>query len=440
MMKKQILLVEPTFPIPTKSKNHKNFLPIGLLKLYDYYKSTGFTPKIVRGNRAKTEIGTRFKPEQVLITSLFTYWSKSVKDCVEYYRKLFPDAKIIVGGIYASLMPEHCLEYTGCDEVFVGVHKEAEKHASKNHLSYEVLDKNALIDYQILHASRGCTRKCKFCGTWKVEPTFESKKSIKDEVVFRKLVFYDNNFLDNEYIDDILDELIALRKSKKILWCESQSGFDGRILFKKPYLAKKIKHAGFRNPRIAWDWGYKDWEQIKRQIDLFVKAGYPPKEIYVFMIYDWNEDFYEMEKKRIKCWQWKVQISDCRYRPLNQVYDNYNSGKAGQSSKDYYIHDGWTDASIRQFRRNVREQNICVRHGFPFYSKSFEHKEYGKKVRLEVKRMLNLNDKINYLKSNGIDCWKPGKIRYPCQFNNKPDTQTCFSGIFRIIEKRLALG
>ena len=31
----KILLVEPAFPIPPKSKNHKDFLPIGLLKLAD---------------------------------------------------------------------------------------------------------------------------------------------------------------------------------------------------------------------------------------------------------------------------------------------------------------------------------------------------------------------------------------------------------------------
>mgnify|MGYP003316490570 CR=1 FL=1 len=29
----QILLVEPDFPIPPKSRNHHNFLPLGLLKI-----------------------------------------------------------------------------------------------------------------------------------------------------------------------------------------------------------------------------------------------------------------------------------------------------------------------------------------------------------------------------------------------------------------------
>jgi len=49
-------------------------------------------------------------------------------------------------------------------------------------------------------------------------------------------------------------KLIQLKDQKKIKWCESQSGFDGRILLNKPYLEKLLKNTGFRYPRIAWDW------------------------------------------------------------------------------------------------------------------------------------------------------------------------------------------
>ena len=228
------------------------------------------------------------------------------------------------------------------------------------------------LDYQIIHTSRGCPRKCPFCGTWKIEPEFTPKRSIKNEIKFGKVVIYDNNLLANPYIENILNELIELKKKRKIKWVESQSGFDGLILPEKPYLAKMIKEAGFRYPRIAWDWEYKQHKQIKKQIDILVEAGYKSNEIFVFMLYNWGIPFEEMEKKRIKCLEWRVQIADCRYRPLDQLYDNYDPRIIGQTSKDYYIHEkaGWTDALVKQFRKNVRRQNICVRHGFPFYSKS----------------------------------------------------------------------
>ena len=46
---KKILLVEPNFPISPKSKNHKNFLPIGLLKLASYLRANGIKLKLIRG-------------------------------------------------------------------------------------------------------------------------------------------------------------------------------------------------------------------------------------------------------------------------------------------------------------------------------------------------------------------------------------------------------
>ncbi len=414
MDRNKIILVEPNFPIPQKSKNHKNFLPIGLLKIASYLQKKNIEVKLIRGipkNPIELSKIIKFSPSEIWITSLFTYWAKYVKDAVQYYKKYFPSSKIVVGGIYASLFSKkEVKKYTGCDEVYQGVIPEAEKYLP----AYDLI-KNTNphpIDYQIIHASRGCTRKCNFCGTWKIEPKFIPKKSIKNEVKFKKIVFYDNNLLMNPYIDEIFEELINLKKEKKILWCESQSGFDGRILLEKPCLAKKIKKAGFRYPRIAWDWQYKDCNDIERQINILKEAGYPSKEIYIFMIFNWNIPFKEMEMKRIKCWEWNVQIADCRYRPLDQLYDNYNGRKTGQTLEDYYIHEkaGWTDILVKQFRKNIRRQNICIRHGFPFYSKEFEQKRTKKELMRITKNINTKKEKIKYLEKNNISYWFPEKI------------------------------
>ena len=45
---KCVLLVEPNFPIPNKSRNHSNFLPIGLLKLASYLRSKSIKVKLIR--------------------------------------------------------------------------------------------------------------------------------------------------------------------------------------------------------------------------------------------------------------------------------------------------------------------------------------------------------------------------------------------------------
>jgi len=210
----KVLLVEPDFPVPLKSKNHKNFLPIGLLKIASYQRKKGNVVKLIRGTRIEEARGfTRYDPDEIWITSLFTYWAPYVRDAVIYYKNLFPEAKIIVGGIYASLFSaEEVKAYTGCDEVHQGVLEEAEKCVP----AYDLLNDGSSdpIDYQIVHTSRGCVRQCDFCGTWKIEPEYTEKSTIKDEIKFKKLVFYDNNLLANPYIENILGELTDLKKKR----------------------------------------------------------------------------------------------------------------------------------------------------------------------------------------------------------------------------------
>lgn len=402
---KNVLLVEPNFPIPNKSRNHSNFLPIGLLKIAAYLKTKNINVELIRFEEDKDEdygqttlIPTEddFKPDLICVTSIFTYWSKYVKNAVFHYKNKFKDVPILVGGVYASLMPDHCKKYTKCTDVIEGPISEAENLIP----DYSLVD----VDYQIIHTSRGCIRKCGFCGTYIIEPDWVCKKSIKDEIIKKKLIFYDNNLLANQYIEDILNELIELKKEKKITYLESQSGFDGRILRKKPYLAKMLKDAGFKNPKIAWDYGLIQAPKIKEQIDLLLDAGFLAKEISIFMIYNYEPNYEEMEEKRVKCAEWGVQITDCRYRPLDATDDNYSSYKKEQTSADYYIHKecGWTDQKVRKFRRNIRRHNICMRHEVDYHSTLLERKIVPQEKAKEYRGM-----KYDAAKKYLPDAWCP---------------------------------
>ena len=275
-------------------------------------------------------------------------------------------------------MPEHCKTYTGCDGVIEGAIPEVDLVSP----AYDLVD----VDYQILRTSRGCLRNCSFCGNYKLSP-FRKVSSIKNQICSKRVIFYDDNILMNPHIKNILKELISLRKQRKINYVESQSGFDGRLLQKCPELAKLLKDAGFKYPKIAWDYGLKDASNIKSQIDLLINAGYKSKDISIFMIYNYNLDYDVLEAKRVKCAKYGVQVADSRYRPLNQTFDNYNSYKRSQTSDDYYIHPNWTDEQIRKFRRHVRYHNICIRFNIKFYSKSMEQMKLSKETIRKYKSM-----------------------------------------------------
>lgn len=356
----KVLLVEPEFPIPAKSKNHCDFLPIGLLKIATYHKLQGDKVKLVRG---LTRCG--FTPDRVLITSLFTYWSRHVHDAAKFYKKLYPKARIEIGGIYASLIPEHCKKTSPFAWVYHGLYRRG--IAEKVKIDYSLLPED--LDYQIIHASRGCTRRCAFCGTWKIEPEFTFKNSIASEICSNRLIFYDNNLLANPHIRVILTELAETTNNGRVVSCESQCGIDGRIL--TPELALLMKRARFVNVRIAWDGCYEKHKRIKRQIDTLVRAGYVPRAIYVFMIYNYEVSYSDMLRKLDRCKAWGVQVADCRYRPLDQTFDNYNPRRE-QTGDDYYIHPNWSDSQTKSFRRKVREQNIMIRYRFNSYSRDLE--------------------------------------------------------------------
>ncbi len=397
-----VLLVDPAFPVSRKSRNHSDLLPVGLLKIGAYLKSIGVNTKLIRLDSKldfKDEI-ISFDPDLVMVTSVFTYWADDVKNAVSYSKKIVPDVPVIVGGIFASLLPEKCKDFTGCDYVIEGIIPEAEGIAP----DYSLLGSDEeSIDYQIIHGSRGCKRKCGFCGTYIIEPEFTYKKSIRDEVIRKKLVFYDNNLLNNPDIEDLLYELIDLRKEKIISRCESQSGFDGRILRDKPELAVLLKEANFKAPKIAWDGPFKTFDKRKEEIDILVSAGFNPKDISVFMIYNFDLDYEEMEQKRVKCFEWGVQISDCRYRPLDRLDDHYNAyARKPQTNDDYHINCNWSDVKVRSFRRNVRRHNICIRHNMNYYSRFAENKKISKEDSLKFRDM-SFDEVKNYLS----DAWDP---------------------------------
>ena len=204
----KVILVEPDFPTPNKSRNHSNFLPIGLLKIASYFRENGIEVELIRFEEDKNKDYNQLtldyeKPKSkkkastiIFVTSIFTYWSKHVIKAVLEYKIKYPNAFIIVGGIYPSLMEEHCKNHTLCDDVITGPIPEVEKCPP----AYDLVD----VDYQIIHTSRGCIRQCGFCGTYIIEPDWRCKKSIKEEILknqenvydkkkknLKKIIFYD---------------------------------------------------------------------------------------------------------------------------------------------------------------------------------------------------------------------------------------------------------
>jgi len=394
---KKILLVQPDFPIPNKRKVHHDFFPIGLLKIGSFLKNErDCEVELTFENKEAS-----FTPDEVWITSLFTYWSSYVHDSINYFKNMYSHAKIFLGGIYATLIADNASmveKHLSGVTIQKGLYDPAEIYCRENGIDETILSEP--LNFQILHSTRGCFRRCNFCGTWKIEPNEFDIIGVENRINKNHVVFYDNNILKRNDVSLFIDQLSELRVNTKRIRFESQSGFDGRILDQN--IANKLKKANFINIRIAWDGKESDYPDIEKQINFLSNAGYSRKDISVFMLFNWNIGPEEMERKRMKCWEMRVQISDCRFRPLDQLQDDYST-RLKQDNSSYHIHENWSDDTIKRFRRNIRKHNICVRHDRFFYSTQLERMKFTKEEISEYNKMSD-REKI---REKVPDAWFP---------------------------------
>lgn len=138
----KILLVEPDY--------YTRFPPLGLLKLATYFKNKGCKVKLVRGCKEPN-----FTPDEIYVTSLFSYAWKPVHKAVRYYKRKYPRSKVVLGGIYASLLPKHAAR-SGADVIHKDLFESAETCVPAWNLVPE-------WDGSIIFASRGCIRNCSYC-------------------------------------------------------------------------------------------------------------------------------------------------------------------------------------------------------------------------------------------------------------------------------------
>lgn len=291
----KILLVEPAKSL----QYHTVYPPLGLLKLGAYHKRKRESVKLVRGI-----VDNGFQPDVIYITSLFTYAWRPVHEVIEFYSKKYKKAKVVVGGIYATLCPDHLKDKFGKRiEIYHGLFPKIE----------DIQPDYSLVpdwDASILFASRGCIRKCTFCSVSKLEPEFQPKKSIKHLVhpQYKRIIFWDNNILASPYLENIFDELEELNKE-----VDFNQGLDARLLTEK--IALRLK--GLKVPliRLAYD-TMEIRDSLKKAIYLLRELGINGRRVFVYCLYN-HTDTPEFFLERLKdLLEWGVVTYPMRYEPL----------------------------------------------------------------------------------------------------------------------------
>lgn len=363
-----VLLIRPSYP---SSRNNVYRIPIGLCKLSSYHKSLNDTVWYTEGTILDGNIPYD-KIDICHIYTLFTYWSSISIETINFYKKICKNAKIVAGGIYASIAPEHLKANSMVDEIVVGIHPLAEKFMP----DYDILprDNEIINSTKIMWASRGCKRLCDQCMVWKVEPKvyFKSLDKIERELQLyperKNVIFFDNSILQHVDIENVLKLLIEYHKKYKYKYSFCQ-GVDGRMMKqweeKGIPIAELCKEAGVYDLRFSYDWSFQK-ESAYYCVEKFEAAGYKRKDMMVFCIINSKESPDIIEKRMWEIYsQLGTHIHSDRYRPPDWFYDYYEGSKRNQTETEYFINTehGWSDMSIKSMLRFMSDLNFATRMG-----------------------------------------------------------------------------
>jgi len=304
-MDAKILLITTSFEEISKLTGAKTseemHYPIGLAYLHAYLKSKGHHTKMLCLNHTSYEdcfkklIETvkEFSP-QIVGFQVLTSNRISTYNSIEHLHKNFPDIKIILGGIHATIMYEQLIKKYPFTIVVLGEGERTMEELSKELLNkkpnFERIDGIAYFDKKVIRTktrelinldeapfpshelflknrdcaciltSRGCPMNCSFCclnPESKRKVRFRSPKNVVDEIEYiartfpwiKKIWIHDDSFfIDNQRVINICDELLK-RKIKMNFTC------SGRMKPVSKEMIQKLEQTGFKEVLLGLESG-----------------------------------------------------------------------------------------------------------------------------------------------------------------------------------------
>ena len=303
-----VLLVEPAY--------YSRYPPLGLLKIGKLEENYHNKVTLVRG----LSESINFAPDKIYITSLFTYSWKPVFEALEFYHNQFPQSEVRVGGIYATLMPNHIKQNFPFARIHIGLVREAENLLPSYHLLKDV-EKWKNWKKSILFTTRGCIRKCPFCVVPKIEGGMKEPKFTVLPLIHpdhKEVVIWDNDFLASPFARDVL---IELRDNGYRV--DFNQGLDARLMTEE--YAGLLSDIKSNTIHMAYDW---PWEgpYIKNAIGLLNRAGYKKKNLIFYVLHNFYDFHYKKGDtpldflRRIQdLMSWGASAYPMRYIPLNSL-------------------------------------------------------------------------------------------------------------------------
>ncbi len=248
------------------------------------------------------EFLARQKPfDFVLIQTTMTYWYQGVIEVIEDIHKVWPQAKIILGGNYVTVCNEHA-QKSGADLLVSGTNLEPLwKYLDiqpdlKQPALWEIYEK---LKVGVLRLADGCPFNCTYCSVPKVYGQFKTRslqRSLAEVELLAKLdveniAFYDDALLfeADKVLVPFLNEVIK-RDIKVNFHCPN--GLHARFVTKD--LAELMIRAGFKTFYLGFESASSTWhkrtgskvscDELERAVKNLTIAGAEPQNITAYQI------------------------------------------------------------------------------------------------------------------------------------------------------------
>jgi radical SAM superfamily enzyme YgiQ (UPF0313 family) len=201
--------------------------------------------------------------DAVLVQTVMTYWYLGVREVIEDVREAQPHARIILGGVYATLCPEHARSL-GADEVVEGLDGlDALGMPLSDGLPFwEGVD----TEVGVIKITEGCPFRCTYCSVPIVYPNFVARplEECVEEVRYlarlgaRNIAFYDDALLfkSDRILRPFLEAL--LREQLKVSF-HTPNALNARFI--TPEVASLMVHAGFKTFFLGFESSAYEWQR-----------------------------------------------------------------------------------------------------------------------------------------------------------------------------------
>jgi len=312
-----VILLEPK----TKSIAYN----IALMKWARYYEEREEEYLYIRGmfDRKYFNNHIGFTPDKIYMSCIFSFYSKLYEKTIDHYHGLFPNAEMIIGGVFPSLNPDWFKKDKWSAGIFGEdwLHIHQGRHSDIEHLVPKYNCKKIDHEYifgtdrqkeQVkrkakvvpLYTSRGCVNKCGYCAVPKLEGNQVNFSTIRPhlEVIKKEMpdtkniVLYDNNFTEQTNIKQIVKDINDFDYGVDIhgLHVEAFTPEFAKEMAKLKIVSQSGVEATSGVLRFSFD-KMKYEPSVWKAMDILTKSEIKA-EFFCYMLYNWidsPEDFFK---------------------------------------------------------------------------------------------------------------------------------------------------